>query len=196
MDIKTVSKSTNFSVIIMIIVFLSLPVLMLMTNFNLKNASPSNFIAVQIEGEPKIKKVIVQESPVHNAESIKSWVKISTNYFLNYDINNFIPMLKGGNKYMTRRFYPSFVLNHGKRIRENAINGFYISSSVVIEDPVLTSKAVVNGISYYKYYVKTSTIYKAETKNAYKNHEIIVTVKLESPEDNLRGIAIDELVIK
>lgn len=60
MDIKTVSKSTNFSVIIMIIVFLSLPVLMLMTNFNLKNASPSNFIAVQIEGEPKIKKVIVQ----------------------------------------------------------------------------------------------------------------------------------------
>lgn len=196
MDIKTVSKSTNFTVIIMIIVFLSLPILMLMTNFNLKNGSPSNFIAVQIEGEPKIKKVIVQEKPVHNAESIKSWVKISTNYFLNYDINNFKQRLKDGDKYMTARFYPSFIVNHAKRIRENAINGFVISTSVVIEDPVLTGKAVVNGVSYYKYYVKTSTIYKSETKNAYKNHEIIVTVKLENPEDNLRGIAIDELVIK
>lgn len=196
MDIKTVSKSSNFTAIIMIIVFLSLPILILMTNFNLKNASPSNFIAVQIEGEPKIKKVIVQERPVHNAESIKSWVKISTNYFLNYDINNYIPMLKAGGKYMTKRFYPSFAMNHALRIKENAMNGFYISSSVVIEDPVLTGKAIVNGVTYYKYYVKTSTIYKAETKTAYKNHEIIVTVKLENPEDNLRGIAIDELVIK
>jgi hypothetical protein len=196
MDIKTVSKSTNFTVIIMIMVFLSLPVLILMINFNLKNASPSNFIAVQIEGEPKIKQVIVQEKPVHNAESIKSWVKISTNYFLNYDINNFKERLKEGDKYMTKRFFPSFVVNHAKRIRENAINGYVISTSVVIEDPVLTGKAVVNGVSYYKYYVKTSTIYKSETKTAYKNHEIIVTVKLENPEDNLRGIAIDELVIK
>lgn len=196
MDIKTVSKSTNFTVIIMIIVFLSLPALMLMTNLNLKNGSPSNFIAVQIEGEPKIRKVIVQEKPVHNAESIKSWVKISTNYFLNYDINNFKQRLLDGDKYMTKRFFPSFVVNHAKRIRENAENGFVISTSVVIEDPVLTGKAVVNGVSYYKYYVKTSTIYKSETKNAYKNHEIIVTVKLENPEDNLRGIAIDELVIK
>jgi len=196
MDIKTVSKSTNFSVVIMIMVFLSLPALLLITNFNLKNASPSNFIAVQIEGEPKIREVIVQESPVHNAESIKSWVKIATNYFLNYDVNNFIPILKAGDKYMTRRFFPAFSVNHAQRIRENANNGFYISSSVVIQDPVLTGKAVVNGVNYYKYYVKTSTIYKSETKNAYKEHEIIVTVKLENPQDNLRGIAIDELVIK
>lgn len=196
MDIKTISKSTNFVVIIMIIVFLSLPILIVMTNINLKNASPSNFIAVQIEGEPKIRKVIVQEEPVHNADSIKSWVKIATNYFLNYDANNYIAILKGGNKYMTKRFYPSFSINHAERIRDNAKAGFYISSSVVIEDPLLVGKAKINGIEYYKYYVKTSTIYKAETKNAYKEHEIIVTVKLENPQDNLRGIAIDELVIK
>lgn len=196
MDIKTISKSTNFSVVIMIIVFLSLPVLLLITNFNLKNASPSNFIAVQIDGEPKIRKVIVQESPVHNTESMKSWVKIATNYFFNYDVNNYIPRLKAGDIYMTKRFYPAFSLNHAQRIKENANNGFYISSSVVIQDPVLTGKAVVNGVSYYKYYVKTSTLYKSETKNAYKEHDVIVTVKLENPEENLRGIAIDELVIK
>jgi hypothetical protein len=196
MDIKTVSGTSNFTVIILIMVFLALPVLMIVTDMNLKNSSPSNFLAVQIEGEPIIKKVIVQSKPVHNAESIKTWVKTATNYFFNYNVNNFIDVLKKGDVYMTKRYYPSFSLNHAKRINENAKAGFYISSSVVIKDPVLVGKATVNGVAYYKYYLQTSTIYKAETKNAYKEHNIIVTVKLENPEDNLRGIAIDELVIK
>jgi hypothetical protein len=79
MDIKTVSGTSNFTVIILIMVFLALPVLMIVTDMNLKNSSPSNFLAVQIEGEPIIKKVIVQSKPVHNAESIKNLVKTSNN---------------------------------------------------------------------------------------------------------------------
>jgi len=196
MDISKVSRFLNFTTIMLTLIAVGLPVVITMTNLNLKNTSPSNFVAVQIEGVPTLKPVIIQNNPVHNSESIKSWVKISANHFLNYTVNNYIDVIKSGRKFMTARYFDSFSINHALRIKENVNNGYLISSSVVVEDPVLVSQANVNGVQYYKYYVVTSTIYKGQTKNAIKKHELIVTVKMEKPEDNLNGIAIDELVIK
>ncbi len=196
MDMKNTGSFTSFTIIVLLIAALSLPVLMIMVNLNLKNSSPSDFVGLVIEGDVRLRKLIVQDRPVHNSESIKNWVKVASNHFLNYNANNFKDVIVDGRKYMTQRFYNGFSINHGLRIRQNINNGYYISSSVVIEDPVLIGKAVVNGVDYYKYYIRTSTVYKAEAKNALQNHQLIVTVKMENPQDNLRGLAIDELIIK
>lgn len=196
MELKNVGSITSFTMIIGLIVLLSFPVLIVLTNMNLQNSSPSQFIGLTIEGKPGLRKVIVQSRPVHNSESIKNWVKIAANHFLNYNVNDFTDVIKDGRKYMTARFYNGFAMNHALRIKSNIESGYYISSSVVEDTPVLISKAVVNGKDYYKYYMRTSTVYKAEAKNAFKNHDLIVTVKMENPEDNLRGLAIDELIIK
>lgn len=53
-----ISNLTNLGVIGGILIFLALPVLMITTNMNLENASPDDFLAVQIEGEPVIKELL------------------------------------------------------------------------------------------------------------------------------------------
>lgn len=196
MDTVKSGRFLNFTIIVLMLLVIGIPATIILTNMNLKNASPSTFVAVQIEGKPTLKEVFIQDKPIHNSESIKSWVKISANHFLNYTANNYIDVIKAGKKYMTEKFYDSFSINHALRIKENVANGYLIATSVVVEDPVLVSKATVNGVDYYKYYIVTSTVYKAETKSAQKKHELIVTVKMEDPEINLNGIAIDELIIK
>lgn len=196
MDMKRLGSFTNFTMVVVLLICMAIPVLAILTNLNLKNSSPSQIVGLMIEGEPRLRKLIVQDRPVHNSESIKEWIKVAANHFLNYEASDYKTMITDGRKFMTNRFYEGFYMKHALRINQNIKNGYYISSSVVIEEPKLIAKAVVNGQDYYKYYMKTSTVYKAESKNAYKDHELFVTVKMENPEDNLRGLAIDELIIK
>lgn len=196
MEIKKVGGFSSFTIIILTVIMLATPIMVILTNINLKNSSPSEIVGIMIEGEPRLRKLIVQDKPVHNSESIKAWVKVATSHFFNYTSNNYKDVIREGRKYMTARFYNGFYMNHAIRINQNIKNGYYISSTVITNEPVLVAKAVRNGQDYYKYYLEGSTVYKAESRDAITDHKFIVTVKMENPEDNLRGLAIDELVIK
>ncbi len=193
---EKIEKIFNLSIYLFIFIFIATIFFNIITIINLSNSSPSNFIGIKVGNDPKVVKVIVQNKPVISQDSIKSWVKKSTNHFFNYNINNFKDVIKNGRPLMTAKFYNAFEIPRALKIIEIFNSGYNISSSVVMEEPLLISKANINGIEYYKYFVKTSTVYKGDFKNVVSNHEIIMTVKIENPEDNPNGIAIDEMNIK
>lgn len=166
------------------------------TTSNLSNSSPSDFIGVKVGDNPKVVKVIVQSSPLQNQDSIKNWVKISTNHFFNYNINNFKDVLKSGRVFLTADFYNRFLIPRAEKNIEVFNAGYQISSSIVVEEPYLISKANINGVRYYRYFVQTSTVYKGEIRTVNDRHEITVTVKIEDPKENPNGIAIDEMIIR
>lgn len=166
------------------------------TIMNLGNSSPSDFLGIKVGKDPKIVKVLVQTAPVQNQESIKQWIKISTNHFFNYNVNNFKDILRTGQPLLTESFYKRFTVPRAMTVLEIFNSGYQISSSIVSTDPLLIGEAKVNGVQYYKYFVETSTVYKGEIKSVVSKHTIIVTVKIENPTENPNGIAIDEMVIK
>lgn len=194
MKIETVSKTSNLAVIVMILVFLAIPTLMIMTNSNLKNSSPSRFLAVQIEGEPKIREVYVQDRPTENPEAMKSWVKTAVIKVFNYDANNYIDVMKASQTDFTKEFYPD-LFKMATQIKDNVQQGFYITSSVVDLEPVLVQQAVIDGNSYYKFYMRIVTYNKSELKTIMRTTKLFVTVKFENPEQNVRGIAISSLTL-
>lgn len=195
MKIETTSRLTNLSVVGSILVLLTLPVLMIITNNNLKNASPDRYYSVQIEGEPIVKEVIAEERPIENPEAIKSWVKSAVIQYFNYDANNYIKVLKAGRENFTKEFFGPFSVATKERIESNIDAGFYISSSIVELDPILVKQAVIDGDSYYKYYLRLNTVYKSEMQTVIRNPKIFVTVKFEKPSSNVRSIAIADLTI-
>ncbi|WP_350613332.1 DotI/IcmL/TraM family protein [Pseudomonas sp. HY7a-MNA-CIBAN-0227] len=176
-------------------VFVAIIVLMVITNKNLHNASPTTFLAVQIEGEPKIHELLVQERPTENPEAMKYWIKNSVLQFYNYNANNYIDVMKSGEDLFTTDFYPAFSMATALRIKENVKNGFYISSAIVDLDPILVQQGKIDGDSYYKFYLRLTTIYKSETRTIVKTPKIVITVKFENPEINVRSIAIADLTI-
>lgn len=197
-NLTTIKIEKTFNSIIWIILllfFLSFGV-MFVTLSNLSNSSPSDFIGIKVGENPKTVKVIVQSNPVQNQESIKMWVKIATNHFFNYNINNFKDVLTSGKVYLTNDFYDRFLIPRAQKNVEIFNSGYQISSSIVSEEPYLISKANINGIQYYKYFVQTSTVYKGEIRSVNDKHEITVTVKIEDSKENPNGIAIDEMVIR
>lgn len=196
MEIRKVANFLNLTIMLMIVFALSIPVMLLTINFKLDAMTPNKFVAVTIEGEPTLKPVIVQSTPILNTESVKDWVKTTVNYFMNYTSTDYIEKINGGARYMTPRYYPAFRKQFINKAEQDWKNGYQISSSVVIEDPVLIGKADINGIPYYQYYLKTSTEYKAETRTIPRVHDVIISVKKEKPSEFLRGVAIDDLKIK
>lgn len=195
MKIESVSKTTNLVVIVMIAVFISLPAMIIYTNLNLKNASPDRFLAVQIDGEPKIREVYVQEKPTENPEAMKLWVKNSVVNFYNYDANNFIQTIKDGKHLFTEDYYPTFSVATALRIKENVAKGWYVASSIVEMEPILVQQGVIDGDSYYKFYMKIITYNKSELSTIPKTTKLFVTVKFENPEQNVRSIAIADISI-
>lgn len=197
-ELTTVKVENAFNIIIwltLILFFISL-VAGIVTISNLSNSSPNNFIGIKVGDNPKTVKVIIQSNPLQNQESIKKWVKISTNHFFNYNINNFKDVLRSGKVFLTPEFYNRFLMPRAEKNIEIFNAGYQISSSIVSEEPYLISKARINGIQYYKYFVQTSTVYKGEIRSVNDKHEITVTVKIENPKDNPNGIAIDEMIIR
>ncbi len=195
MKIETVSTTTNVTVIAGIIVFIASIVLMTLTNLNLKNASPDTFYAVQIEGEPKIKEVIVTDTPAENPDAMRSWIKIVVANYFNYNANNYKQVIESGRENFTKSFYEAFAKATKERIFENVENGYYVSTAIVEKEPILIQQATIDGASYYKFYLRLTAIYKSELKTIITNPKIIVTVKFENPETNVRGIAISDLTI-
>lgn len=196
MEIKKVGNFLNFVIFILGIITLFIPIAFVSMNLNLDNMTPNKFFSINIEGTPKVRPVIIQRAPILNTNSVKDWVKQSANYFMNYTSTDYLDRLYEGKNYMTPRFYSAFYKSQRENIEKNIKNGIQISSSIVIQDPVLLGKAIVNGIPYYKYYLRTSTTYKAETKTIQRNHDVIMVVKKENPAEVLRGVAIDDLQIK
>ncbi|QUG90724.1 hypothetical protein GR140_18850 [Pseudomonas putida] len=195
MKIETTSRLTNLSVVGSILVLLALPVLMIITNNNLKNASPDRYYSVQIEGEPIVKEVVAEERPIENPEAIKSWVKSAVIQYFNYDANNYKKVIESGRDNFTASFFKPFKDATEERIEANIKAGYYISSSIVELDPILVKQAVIDGDSYYKYYLRLNTVYKSEMQTIIKNPKVFVTVKFEKPSSNVRGIAIADLTI-
>ena len=195
MKIETVSKTTNLVVIAMIAIFLALPALIIYTNLNLKNSSPSRFLAVQIDGEPNIREVFVQERPTENPEAMKSWVKNSVINFYNYNANNYIQTIKAGKPLFTEDYYDIFSTATAKRIKENVAKGFYVASSVIEVDPILVQQGVIDGNSYYKFYMKIETYNKSELSTIVRKTKLFVTVKFENPQKNVRSISIADISI-
>lgn len=196
MEIKKVGKSLNLTIQLLILCLLIVVGCFFAINFNLDKMTPDKFIAVQIEGEAKLKPVIVQPVPILNTLSMKEWIKTSVNYFMNYTSTNYYDVINGGARYMTPRLYPAYRKDFIQKVEENIKNGYQISSSIVISEPALIGQTRVNGVPYYKFYVRTSTEYKAETKTMQREHDVVVVVKKEDPKDFFRGVAIDELKIK
>lgn len=180
-----------FCVIFILTIFININTIM-----NLGNSSPSDFLGIKVGKDPKVVKVIVQTAPVQNQESIKQWIKISSNHFFNYNVNNFKDVLQSGAPFLTSSFYERFTIPRALTVIEIFNSGYQISSSIVSNDPLLIGEANINGIQYYKYFVETSTVYKGEIKSVVSKHTIVVTVKIENPTENPNGIAIDEMVIK
>lgn len=180
-----------FCVIFILTIFININTIM-----NLGNSSPSDFLGIKVGKDPKVVKVIVQTAPVQNQESIKQWIKISSNHFFNYNVNNFKDVLQTGAPFLTANFYERFTIPRAMTVIDIFNSGYQISSSIVSNDPLLIGEANINGIQYYKYFVETSTVYKGEIKSVVSKHTIVVTVKIENPTENPNGIAIDEMVIK
>jgi len=196
MEIKKVGTSLNLTIQLLILCLFIVAGCFFAINFNLDKMTPDKFIAVKIEGEAQLKPVIVQPVPILNTQSMKEWIKTSVNYFMNYNSTNYYDIINGGSKYMTQRIYPAYRKDFLQKVEENIKNGYQISSSIVISEPALIGQTRVNGIPYYRFYVRTSTEYKAETKTMQREHDVIVVVKKEDPKDFFRGVAIDELKIK
>lgn len=188
----------TFNIIIRLIIFTLIFSIGVNVNtvINLPNSSPNNFLGINVSNNPKVVQVMVQDHPVQNQDSIKNWVKIATNHFFNYNINNFKDVIKSGEKFTTSTFYKRFAVPRALKNIEIFNSGYQISSSIVSQDPYLIGGANVNGIQYYKYLVETSTVYKGEVRTVVSNHTIIVTVKIENPKENPNGIAIDEMDIR
>lgn len=193
MEPTTVSRITNIGVVTGIITFLALPVLMVITNTNLENASPDEFLAVQIEGEPDIKELLYDDKPFYSPDAITSWVTVAANHFYNYDINNYKVVFKEGTKYVAPEIADEFVYQMAANAKKNFEAGWLITRSTVEIKPMLIQQGIVDDIQYYKYFLKTSTIFKSEQKPAYKNLELVITVRLDDPTKNIRGISIASL---
>jgi glycerophosphoryl diester phosphodiesterase len=193
---EKVENTFNMIIRVFMIIFILTLAVNINTVLNLKNSSPSSFLGIKVGKDPKIVKVIVQSTPVQNQESIKQWIKISTNHFFNYNVNNYKDVLKTGRPFLTENFYKRFTVPRALKVIEIFNSGYQISSSIVDNEPLLIGAAKINGIQYYKYFIETSTVYKSEIKHVITKHSIIVTVKIENPEDNPNGIAIDEMNIK
>lgn len=193
---EKIEKTFNLIIKVCCVLFILTIFVNINTIMNLGNSSPSNFLGIKVGKDPKVVKVIVQTTPIQNQDSIKQWIKISTNHFFNYNVNNFKDILKTGQPFLTSNFYKRFTIPRAMTIIEIFNSGYQISSSIVSSDPLLIGEANVNGVQYYKYFVETSTVYKGEIKSVVSKHTIVVTVKIENPTENPNGIAIDEMVIK
>lgn len=188
-----ISNLTNLGVIGGILTFLALPVLMITTNMNLENASPDDFLAVQIEGEAAIKELLYDDKPFYSPDAITSWVTVAANHFYNYDINNYKVVFKEGKKYIAPEIADEFVYQMAVNAKKNFEAGWLITRSNVEIKPMLIQQGTIDGIQYYKYFLKTSTMFKSEQKPAYKNLELTITVRLDDPTKNIRGISIESL---
>lgn len=196
MEPTTIGKVTNLGVVVGIVTIIALPVLMIMTNINLENASPDDFLAVQIEGEPVIKELLYDDKPFYSPDAITSWVVTATNHFYNYNINNYKDVFKKGEKYIAPEMASQFVLNMAKHAKKNLEAGYIITQSNVEVKPVLIQEGVIEGIQYYKYFLKTSTVFRGEVRSGFKNLDLIVTVRLDEPTKNVRGISIVDIMCK
>lgn len=193
MEPTTIGKATNLGVVVGIVTIIALPVLMIMTNINLENASPDEFLAVQIEGEPVIKELLYDDKPFYSPDAITSWVVTATNHFYNYDVNNYRDVFREGKKYIAPELASQFVNQMAKNAKDNIEAGFIITQSNIEVKPMLIQQGLVDDIQYYKYFLKTSTMFKSETGPKYKNLELVITVRLDDPTKNIRGISIASL---
>jgi hypothetical protein len=163
---------------------------------NLNKLNPDTFVSVQIEGKPEVKRLFVQNEPILNQEAIKVWLMEGINEVFNWNSTDYKQVLNNSAYFFEPNFYKTFVSSNQARMETLISTGVQISSSIVMEKPVLVGTTRINGVQYWKYYLKTSTVYKSEYRPLPIEHEIVATVKAEDPKLYSRGVVIANLNIR
>jgi hypothetical protein len=196
MDIHKSGKFLNKSITIITMLMIVIPICFVVMSFNMDKLSPDVFVTVKIEGTPELKRIATQDEPILNQDAIKTWLMEGINEIFNWKSTDYKEVVKSSAYFFDPTFYQVFAESYTARIVESVSSGIQISSSIVQERPVLISSARVNGVKYWKYYLKTSTLYKSEFKTIPIEHEIIATVKSEDPKIHNRGVVLVNLSIR
>lgn len=196
MDIYKSGKFLNRAITIMTIFLVVIPVCFIIGNYNFDKLSPTTFVSVKIEGNPELKLIQTQDSPILNDDAIKNWLMEGANEMFNWDSTNYKRVIKDSAYFFDPDFYKIYAELNTARVETLIASGVQISSSIIGNKPVLISKAKINGVVYRRYYMVTSTVYKSEFKTTWVQHEIIATVKPEDPKKYNRGIVLVDVNIR
>lgn len=196
MDIHKSGKFLNSSIKIITVFMFVLPICFFLSSYYMDKLSPDVFVSVKIEGTPELKRITTQDQPILNQDAIKTWLMEGINEVFNWNSTDYKKVLKDSAYFFDEGFYKVFADSYLARITESLSSGVQFSSSIVQERPVLISTARINGVTFWKYYLKTSTLYKSEFKTIPVEHEVIATVKSEDPKIHNRGVVLVNLIIR
>lgn len=196
MDIHKSGKFLNKAITIITVFMIVIPICFIVMSFNMDKLTPDVFVTVKIEGKPELRRIVTQDEPILNQDAIKTWLMEGINEVFNWKSTDYNNVIKNSAYFFDASFYKIFAESYSARIVESVSSGIQISSSIVQERPVLISTARINGVTFWKYYLKTSTVYKSEFKTLTVEHEIIATVKSEDPKIHNRGVVLVNLAIR
>lgn len=196
MDIQKSGKFLNNAIKIMMFFIIIIIACFIFSSMNLNKLNPDTFVSVQIEGKPEVKRLFVQNEPILNQEAIKIWLMQGINEVFNWNSTDYKQVLSNSAYFFEPNFYKTFVSSNQARMESLISTGIQISSSIVMERPVLVGTTRINGVPYWRYYLKTSTLYKSEYRVSNIEHEIVATVKAEDPKLYRRGVVIVNLNIR
>lgn len=196
MDVYKISQRLGIISLLMLISVIAIPILSYLASSNYSNYTPKNYIGVVIDGDNKrFKRLYIEDKPTINTESARYNVIDYVNKIMNYNSTNYVDIIRENKDLFDKKYYKSFARTLYQKINTDIDNGYHIVASIVSEKPVMIGMAYDGKNIYYRYSLKTSTIYRSEIRDRKTQHNVIVVVKVENPKDNINGMSIANIII-
>ncbi len=166
-----------------------------MTFAGLESFEPKAFRAVQVEKEPKVETIRMVSKPIINTDLVREWVGKSMLDIYNYTSTNYPEKEEYIEEYFTSSYAPVFWEQFQNTVQENIDTGVQIVDTIIDQNPVVVSEAVINGKRGWKFYVELYHVYKSEviSEGISTKTSFIVTVMEQDTNLSKKGVAIDHI---